>query len=226
MFAGATTIVLSVVDFPNGGGGFTGRTAAGDLSGTLPVRRPGFADGRHGVLPLRRRRLARSCSCSRCVHVAGKARASVGRDPRERAFGDRDWSQHHPLQAVGVRARVVHDRRGGLPARGSGRCAARDQLPDPGLDHPGCNGAHRRHLQPLGRGHRRRVQPAPALRLPGSVGRQPELPAHHLRGRAHPGAAHCPRRARGPGPEGPREAGPAAGATRSGGPAPRREGSS
>ena len=45
MFAGATTIVLSVIDFPNGGGGFTGRKVAGDLSGTLPVRRPDLAEG-------------------------------------------------------------------------------------------------------------------------------------------------------------------------------------
>ena len=28
MFAGATTVVLSVIDFPNGGGGFTGRTSS------------------------------------------------------------------------------------------------------------------------------------------------------------------------------------------------------
>jgi branched-chain amino acid transport system permease protein len=45
MFAGATTIALSAIDFPNGGGGFTGRKAAGDLSGTLPVRRPDLAEG-------------------------------------------------------------------------------------------------------------------------------------------------------------------------------------
>jgi branched-chain amino acid transport system permease protein len=45
MFAGATTIVLSVIDFPNGGGGFTGRKETGDLSGTLPVRRPDSALG-------------------------------------------------------------------------------------------------------------------------------------------------------------------------------------
>ena len=45
MFAGATTIVLSAIDFPNGGGGFTGRKEAGDLSGTLPVRRPELAAG-------------------------------------------------------------------------------------------------------------------------------------------------------------------------------------
>jgi branched-chain amino acid transport system permease protein len=46
MFAGATTIVLSVVDFPNGGHGFTGRSATGALSAsTPPVRRPSMAIG-------------------------------------------------------------------------------------------------------------------------------------------------------------------------------------
>ena len=46
MFAGATTIVLSVTDFPNGGGGFKGRTATGVLStSTPPVRRPSIATG-------------------------------------------------------------------------------------------------------------------------------------------------------------------------------------
>jgi branched-chain amino acid transport system permease protein len=46
MFAGATTIVLSVTDFPNGGGGFKGRSVTGALtSSTPPVRRPSWADG-------------------------------------------------------------------------------------------------------------------------------------------------------------------------------------
>ena len=45
MFAGATTVVLSVIDFPNGGGGFTGRTSTPDLSGLAPVRRPSIAGG-------------------------------------------------------------------------------------------------------------------------------------------------------------------------------------
>ena len=46
MFAGATTIVLSVIDFPNGGHGFTGRSATGALStNTPPVRRPSMAIG-------------------------------------------------------------------------------------------------------------------------------------------------------------------------------------
>jgi len=46
MFAGATTVVLSVTDFPNGGGGFTGRSATGALTtSTPPVRRPSWAVG-------------------------------------------------------------------------------------------------------------------------------------------------------------------------------------
>ena len=46
MFAGATTIVLSVTDFPNGGGGFKGRVATGALTTeTPPVRRPSIAEG-------------------------------------------------------------------------------------------------------------------------------------------------------------------------------------
>jgi branched-chain amino acid transport system permease protein len=46
MFAGAVTIVLAVTDFPNGGGGFKGRSATGALTtSTPPVRRPSWATG-------------------------------------------------------------------------------------------------------------------------------------------------------------------------------------
>jgi len=40
MFAGATTIILSATEFPNGGGGFLGFTANPSLAGLKPVRRP------------------------------------------------------------------------------------------------------------------------------------------------------------------------------------------
>src|SRR5436305_1692047 len=44
MFAGAVTIVLAVTDFPNGGGGFKGRSLTGALTtSTPPVRRPSWA---------------------------------------------------------------------------------------------------------------------------------------------------------------------------------------
>ena len=45
MGAGAVTIVFKAIDFPNGGGGFTGRTTLVDLSGLEPVRRPAMAAG-------------------------------------------------------------------------------------------------------------------------------------------------------------------------------------
>ena len=45
MFAGATTIVLSATDFPNGGNGFLGRTTNPSLAGLQPVRRPSMAVG-------------------------------------------------------------------------------------------------------------------------------------------------------------------------------------
>jgi len=43
MAAGAVTVVLTTIDFPNGGGGFTGHAAFVDLSGLKPVERPGIA---------------------------------------------------------------------------------------------------------------------------------------------------------------------------------------
>lgn len=40
MGAGAVTIILRTLEFPNGGGGFSGHKAIVDLSGILPVERP------------------------------------------------------------------------------------------------------------------------------------------------------------------------------------------
>lgn len=45
MAAGAVNVVLTTINFPNGGGGFTGHTATPDLSGLEPVGRPGVAEG-------------------------------------------------------------------------------------------------------------------------------------------------------------------------------------
>jgi branched-chain amino acid transport system permease protein len=45
MFAGAVNVVLSIWTFPNGGTGFIGHIAAGDLSAIENVRRPGVAEG-------------------------------------------------------------------------------------------------------------------------------------------------------------------------------------
>jgi branched-chain amino acid transport system permease protein len=45
MFAGAVNVVLAVTNFPNGGSGFTGHIAAGDLASIQNVRRPSIAVG-------------------------------------------------------------------------------------------------------------------------------------------------------------------------------------
>jgi branched-chain amino acid transport system permease protein len=45
MAAGAVSVVLTTIGFPNGGKGFTGRTTSVDLSGLQPVRRPSIATG-------------------------------------------------------------------------------------------------------------------------------------------------------------------------------------
>ena len=90
MFAAATTVVLSVIDFPNGGGGFTGHTSSPEPVGAR--ERPAAEDGggRHRVLPLRRRSSPRSSSCSRCSTSRASqgarghrsARASLPRSPQ------------------------------------------------------------------------------------------------------------------------------------------------
>jgi branched-chain amino acid transport system permease protein len=45
MFAGAVNIILTAINFPNNGGGFTGHTSSIDISGLAPVRRPAGAHG-------------------------------------------------------------------------------------------------------------------------------------------------------------------------------------
>lgn len=45
MAAGAVNVVLTTINFPNGGHGFTGHTTSVDLSGLQPVSRPGIAGG-------------------------------------------------------------------------------------------------------------------------------------------------------------------------------------
>jgi branched-chain amino acid transport system permease protein len=45
MGAGAVNVALTTINFPNGGGGFTGRTNAPNLSGLAPVTRPAGGGG-------------------------------------------------------------------------------------------------------------------------------------------------------------------------------------
>ena len=122
MAAGAVNVVLTTINFPNGGGGFTGRTDAPNLSGLKPVARPAVAGSdvayyRYTVV------VCALMFLLALVHFAAKpGRAwAVIRQSEPAALAA--WREHHPLQALGVRARVVHDRRGGLPAGGGRRSA-------------------------------------------------------------------------------------------------------
>ena len=45
MFAGAVNIILTAINFPNNGGGFTGHTGTISITGLAPVRRPAGAAG-------------------------------------------------------------------------------------------------------------------------------------------------------------------------------------
>ena len=86
MAAGAVTVVLSAINFPNGGGGFTGRTTSVDLSGLAPVRRPAMAMADTAYLPLHGRRL-RADVRARAAARRRKARARLGVDPGGGAGG-------------------------------------------------------------------------------------------------------------------------------------------
>ena len=144
----------ATTNFPNGGPGFLGHTESS-------LGNAGACAAPTSRSPTRRTSATRSssacsCSCSRCWHVRAQARAGLGGDPPERAGGARGRREHHALQAVGVRAGVVHDRRGRRAAgrrasasstRTSSRRRTRSLLLAVGADG--------RHLQPVGRGRRR-----------------------------------------------------------------------
>ena len=93
-----------------------------DLSGLAARRRPGIAGGDTAYY----RYTIVVCALMFLLIAAAlrlEARARLGVDPRERAGGARGGREHRPLQALGVRAGVVHDRRGGLPAGRAARPA-------------------------------------------------------------------------------------------------------
>ena len=168
MFAGAITLVLSVIHFPNGGGGFLGQLSLGELQ-DVPQHSPaGDRHERPRLLPLHARR-RRAHVPARAVADREQAGPGVGRDPRERAGGARGRRQHHAVQALGVRARVVHDRRRGWAARRQRRGALAGGVSDAGLDRAPGRGPDGRDLQPLGRRRGRAPGQAPAG-SPGELG--------------------------------------------------------
>ena len=95
MFAGAMTIVLSTINFPNGGHGFLGRTSNSSLVGTVAASGgPSSPVGDTAYYRYTVDRRARSCSCSRCCTSRAQAGPRVGVDPRERAGRARRRREH------------------------------------------------------------------------------------------------------------------------------------
>ena len=138
--------------------------------GAYPADPPARHRGqRPGLLPL--------CGRGRRADVraggrapAGPARPGLGGHPAERGgrAGRRD--QHHAVQAVGVRAGLVHHRGGGRRA-GRGRpLPVLDRLPDPGLDHAAGRGADGRGVQVVRR-DRGRAAARAAARAAEQLGR-------------------------------------------------------
>ena len=171
-------------------------------AGATPV----IGDGGRRVLPLHRRSSARSCSCSRwstSPSKPGRAWASI-RESEPAALAAGVNITLYKLWAFAL-ASFMTGVAGCLLAAQVGVPRA-ITLPDPGLADAGRDRADRRHLQPLGRGRRRRLPAARAVHLPGAVGHQPELPADHLRRRPAAGAADGAGRDRRPAAEGPRQA--------------------
>ena len=161
MLAGAITVALATINFPNGGHGFTGYN--GSTVHIPAIRRPSIATTdpaffRYSVI------VAVLMFLLVLVHIRGepgRAWAAI-RQSESAALAGRD--QHHALQAVGVRARLVHHRRR--------RWAGGRQLPlpeladvrDPGLDHAARGRADGRRLQHVGRDRGRVPAEVPARR--------------------------------------------------------------
>ena len=188
MAAGAVNVVLTTINFPNGGGGFTGRTSTPDLSGLEPVGRPGIAEGDTAYY----RYTSIVCALMFllvALHFAskpGRAWAAI-RESEPAALAAGVNIVRYKLWAFAL-ASFMTGVAGALLAAQLGKPTAFG-VPDAGLADAARGGADRRHLHALGRGRGRPLQPARAVPLPGAVGHRPELPADHLRRRTAAGAA-------------------------------------
>ena len=93
MLAGAITVVLATVNFPNGGHGFLGYN--GGLLHIPPIRRPAIAAQRPGLLPLLGGGRRRSCSLLVLAHIQtrpGRAWAAIRQsEPAALAAGINTW---------------------------------------------------------------------------------------------------------------------------------------
>ncbi len=194
MLAGAITVVLASLNFPNGGHGFSGYNGA--LLHIPPIRRPSIATTdpaffRYSVV------VAAIMFVLVLVHVRtkpGRAWAAIRQsEPAALAAGIN--TTLYKLWAFAL-ASFVTGVAGGRPGR-RGPLPVLHRLPDPGLDHPARGGPDGRRLQHLGRDRRRPVAPI----APGDPQRHRGLTGladHPVRHRRAPGAHHRPDRDRGP----------------------------
>ncbi len=159
MLAGAVTVVQATLNFPNGGGGFTGYD--GELSCTSrTIRRPSFAGAdpafyRFSVV------VAIVMFLLVFVHLRtrpGRAWAAIRQsEPAALAAGI------NTTTTSSGHCRCRRSSPGGRRAAGRrGRLAVLDRLPDPELDQPARGRAHGRRVQPRRRGDRRVPAGVPA----------------------------------------------------------------
>ena len=206
MLAGAITVALATINFPNGGHGFTGYNGA---SVHIPqIRRPSVA-------------LADTAYFRYCVVVAilmfllvlghirgrpGRAWAAI-RQSEAAALTAGINTTFYKLWAFAL-ASFVTGVAGGLVA-GSFRYLNSLHVRDRGLDHAARGRVDGRGVQPVGRDRRRLPAevPAGAAQRLGPVSGLADDP---VRDRRASGPHDRAARTRRPGPEGPRQAGPTA----------------
>ena len=200
MGAGALAIVLQVIHFPNGGGGFTGVTS--DALAIRTIRRPDLATSdiaffRYTVV------VAVLMFLLALWHVSGKpgrAWAAIRESEPAAVAAGVHITQYKLWASV---ASFLAGVAGGV---GASRAALDRPLCDPGVDHPAGRDADGRDLQPVGGGDRRPPSPA-RTGAPAGLGTAVRDPDRPLR-RGHPaGPADRSRGPRGAGAEGPREPG-------------------
>ena len=185
MLAGAITVVLATINFPNGGHGFTGYN--GSCVHIPPIRRPGIATTdpaffRYSVIvavadvPARARRTS-----ARGPGERGRrsARASPPRwrpasTPRSTSCGRSRWRRSSPASPAACWPAAV-------------RYLYSLDFHDPGLDHAAGRRADGRRLQHLGR-DRRRVAAQAAAGAAQRLGRLAGLADDPVRDRRAPGA--------------------------------------
>ena len=154
MAAGAVNVVLTTIDFPNGGGGFTGRTLGRRPVGPRAGRRPGIAGGdtayyRYTIVVCA---LMFLLIALHFTSKPGRAWASI-RESEPAALAAGVNIVRYKLWAFAL-ASFTTGVAGGLLAAQLGR-PTHVRVPDAGLADVARGGADRRHLLALGRRRRR-----------------------------------------------------------------------